>query len=123
VPADNARWFLLGMVDSATVSNADGSGVAFRKRDPQQFRALLARTITLHRRLIAEWTVIAERYRAAIPTLTSVESWDRVFGETVVPPPRPVPRPRGDTAPRLYGGTGPRPDGGPGPASAGVSDM
>jgi galactofuranosylgalactofuranosylrhamnosyl-N-acetylglucosaminyl-diphospho-decaprenol beta-1,5/1,6-galactofuranosyltransferase len=79
VPASNARWFLLGMVDSATVSNADGSGVAFRKRDPQQFRTLLARTITLHRRLIAEWAVAAQRYRAAIPTLTSVESWDRVF--------------------------------------------
>ncbi len=79
VPARNARWFLLGMVDSATVSNADGSGVAFRKRDPEQFRALLVRTITLYRRLIAEWSVTAQRYRAAIPTLTSVQSWDRVF--------------------------------------------
>jgi galactofuranosylgalactofuranosylrhamnosyl-N-acetylglucosaminyl-diphospho-decaprenol beta-1,5/1,6-galactofuranosyltransferase len=79
VPARNARWFLLGMVDSATVSNADGSGVAFRKRDPEQFRTLLARTITLYRRLISEWSVTAQRYRTAIPTLTSVESWDRVF--------------------------------------------
>lgn len=79
VPARNARWFLLGMVDSATVSNADGSGVAFRKRDPKQFRVLLIRTIRLYRRLIAEWSVTAERYRAAVPTLTSVQSWDRVF--------------------------------------------
>ncbi|HZA16354.1 MAG TPA: hypothetical protein VE645_05580 [Pseudonocardiaceae bacterium] len=47
VPARNARWLLLSMVDPATVSNADGSGVAFRKRDPQQFRALLARTVVL----------------------------------------------------------------------------
>lgn len=81
VPARNARWFLLGMVDSATVSNADGSGVAFRKRDPQQFRALLARTIALYRRLVAEWGVTAERYRAAVPELTSVESWERMFGK------------------------------------------
>jgi galactofuranosylgalactofuranosylrhamnosyl-N-acetylglucosaminyl-diphospho-decaprenol beta-1,5/1,6-galactofuranosyltransferase len=88
VPAGNARWFLLGMVDSATVSNADGSGVTFRKRDPQQFRALLARTITLHRRLIAEWAVTAARYRAAIPTLTSVESWERVFDQTGISGPR-----------------------------------
>jgi len=79
VSARNARWFLLGMVDSATVSNADGSGVTFRKRDPQQFRALLARTITLYRRLVAEWDVTASRYRAAVPTLTSVESWEQVF--------------------------------------------
>jgi galactofuranosylgalactofuranosylrhamnosyl-N-acetylglucosaminyl-diphospho-decaprenol beta-1,5/1,6-galactofuranosyltransferase len=79
VPARNARWFLLGMVDSATVSNADGSGVAFRKRDPKQFRVLLIRTIRLYRRLTAEWSVTAQRYRTAIPTLTSVQSWDRVF--------------------------------------------
>ncbi len=79
VPARNARWFLLGMVDSATVSNADGSGVAFRKRDPQQFRALLARTIALYRQLVAEWDVTAERYRAAVPELTSVDSWEQMF--------------------------------------------
>ncbi len=79
VPARNARWFLLGMVDSATVSNADGSGVAFRKRDPQQFRALLARTIVLYRRLVQEWALTAQHYRAAVPTLTSVESWEQAF--------------------------------------------
>ncbi|MGH3699350.1 MAG: hypothetical protein ACRDQY_07760 [Pseudonocardiaceae bacterium] len=53
--------------------------MAFRKRDPQQFRALLARTITLYRQLVAEWGVTAERYRAAVPELISVESWDQMF--------------------------------------------
>jgi galactofuranosylgalactofuranosylrhamnosyl-N-acetylglucosaminyl-diphospho-decaprenol beta-1,5/1,6-galactofuranosyltransferase len=77
------------MVDSATVSNADGSGVAFRKRDPQQFRTLLARTITLYRRLIAEWAATAQRYRAAVPMLTSVESWDRIFNQDTRPGPGP----------------------------------
>ncbi|MGH3787369.1 MAG: glycosyltransferase [Pseudonocardiaceae bacterium] len=81
VPAHNARWFLLGMVDSATVSNADGTGVAFRRRNPQQFRSLLARTITLYRRLVTEWDVTAERYRAAVPELTSVDSWERTFDQ------------------------------------------
>lgn len=80
VSARNARWFLLGMVDSATVSKADGSGVAFRKRDPRQFRALLVRTVALYRRLVAEWGVTAERYRAAVPELSSIESWERMFG-------------------------------------------
>ncbi|MGH3513878.1 MAG: glycosyltransferase family 2 protein, partial [Pseudonocardiaceae bacterium] len=79
VPARNARWFVLGMVDSATVSNSDGSGVAFRRRDPQQFRALLARTIVLYRQLVAEWSVTAQRYRGAIPELTSVDSWEQMF--------------------------------------------
>ncbi|HET9254296.1 MAG TPA: glycosyltransferase [Pseudonocardiaceae bacterium] len=81
VPASNARWFLLGMVDSATVSNADGSGVAFRKRDPQQFRVLFARTVLLYRQLIADWALTAQRYRAAIPVLTSPESWERALGQ------------------------------------------
>lgn len=79
VSARNAQWFLLGMVDSATVSNADGSGVAFRRRDPQQFRALLARTVALYRRLVTEWAVTADRYRAAVPGLTSVDSWEQMF--------------------------------------------
>jgi galactofuranosylgalactofuranosylrhamnosyl-N-acetylglucosaminyl-diphospho-decaprenol beta-1,5/1,6-galactofuranosyltransferase len=79
VPARNARWFVLGMVDSATVSKADGSGVAFRRRDPQQFRALLARTVALYRRLVVEWDVTAKRYRAAVPELTSVDSWEQMF--------------------------------------------
>jgi galactofuranosylgalactofuranosylrhamnosyl-N-acetylglucosaminyl-diphospho-decaprenol beta-1,5/1,6-galactofuranosyltransferase len=89
VAASNARWFLLGMVDSATVSNADGSGVAFRKRDPQQFRRLLIRTITLYRQLITDWSVTAKRYRAAVPGLTSIESWERVLEQNGRPGPGP----------------------------------
>ena len=79
VPARNARWFLLGTLDSATVSNADGSGVAFRTRDPEQFRALLGRTVALYRRLVAEWARTSRSYRAAVPELTSVDAWRRVF--------------------------------------------
>ncbi|MGH3909026.1 MAG: glycosyltransferase [Pseudonocardiaceae bacterium] len=80
VPARNARWFLLGTLDSAVVSRPDGSGVAFRKRDPQQFRALLAQTVALYRRLVAEWNPTAQRYRAAVPELTSTDAWRSAFG-------------------------------------------
>jgi len=79
VPAKSARWFLLGTLDSATVSNADGSGVAFRRRDPQQFRALLGRSVAMYRRLVQEWAPTARRYREALPELASVEAWDRVL--------------------------------------------
>jgi galactofuranosylgalactofuranosylrhamnosyl-N-acetylglucosaminyl-diphospho-decaprenol beta-1,5/1,6-galactofuranosyltransferase len=79
VSANSALWFLLGNLDSATVSNADGSGVAFRRRDPQVFRELAARTAHNYRRLIAEWPKLVEQYRAAAPELTSVESWRKVF--------------------------------------------
>ncbi|MFJ8960015.1 glycosyltransferase [Lentzea sp. NPDC102401] len=79
VPASNARWFLLGNLDSATVSNADGSGVAFRKRDPKEFRQLMKRAVRNYRRLSAEWPRMQKVYRDALPELTSVESWRKVF--------------------------------------------
>jgi galactofuranosylgalactofuranosylrhamnosyl-N-acetylglucosaminyl-diphospho-decaprenol beta-1,5/1,6-galactofuranosyltransferase len=79
VPATNARWFLLGNLDSATVSNADGSGVAFRKRDPKEFRQLMARAVRNYRRLGQEWPRLKRMYRDAMPELTSVESWRKVF--------------------------------------------
>ncbi|MET8761262.1 glycosyltransferase [Lentzea sp. NPDC004782] len=79
VPASNARWFLLGNLDSATVSNADGSGVAFRKRDPKEFRQLMKRAVRNYRRLSSEWPRMQKMYRDALPELTSVESWRKVF--------------------------------------------
>ncbi|MGH3762335.1 glycosyltransferase [Actinophytocola sp.] len=79
VPAHGARWFLLGNLDSATVSNADGSGVAFRRRDPKLFRELAMRSAQNYRRLAAEWPSLVEQYRAALPELTSVEAWRKYF--------------------------------------------
>ncbi|MFC6088259.1 glycosyltransferase [Saccharothrix lopnurensis] len=79
VPATNARWFLLGNLDSATVSSADGSGVAFRKRDPKEFRQLMARVVRNYRRLGQEWPRMKKTYRDALPEMTSVESWRKVF--------------------------------------------
>lgn len=79
VPSASARWYLLGNLDSATVSNADGSGVAFRHRDPKLFRELSRQAAQNYRRLIREWPRLRETYRAALPELTSVESWRKVF--------------------------------------------
>ncbi|MCP2164398.1 glycosyltransferase [Goodfellowiella coeruleoviolacea] len=79
VPAANARWFLLGNLDSATVSTAEGSGVAFRRRDPVIFRQLANQALRNYRRLVQEWPRIRKAYRDAMPELTSVESWRKVF--------------------------------------------
>ncbi|AOS60989.1 glycosyltransferase [Actinoalloteichus hymeniacidonis] len=81
VPSSNALWFLLGSLDSATVSNADGSGVAFRRRDPEEFRKLGAQVVNNYRRLMREWPRLKRAYRDAMPELTSADSWKRVFGE------------------------------------------
>lgn len=79
IPAASARWFLLGSLDSATVSHPDGSGVAFRRRDPEEFRRLGVRALASYRKLVQEWSRLREAYRAALPELTSAESWQRVF--------------------------------------------
>ncbi|SDC75580.1 glycosyltransferase [Actinokineospora iranica] len=79
VPAGSALWFLLGNLDSATVSNPDGSGVAFRRRDPKVFRELSKAAAQAYRRLATEWPRMQESYRAALPELTSAESWRKVF--------------------------------------------
>lgn len=79
ISANSALWFLLGNLDSATVSNADGSGVAFRRRDPKVFRDLARQAAHNYRKLIADWPKLVEQYKAALPELTSVESWRKVF--------------------------------------------
>ena len=81
IPAESARWFLLGSLDSATVSTADGSGVAFRRRDPEEFRRLGIRALANYRKLAREWPRLREAYRAALPELTSPESWKQVFDQ------------------------------------------
>jgi len=79
IPARSALWFLLGNLDSATVSNADGTGVAFRRRDPAVFRALAQRVAHNYARLLQDWPRLQRAYRTALPELTSMESWRKVF--------------------------------------------
>ncbi len=79
--ADEARWFTLARVDSATVSTAGGTGVAFRKRDKQLADDLLKETKALHAEITKQWPQLREQYRAALPELTSHENWGKVFDE------------------------------------------
>ena len=77
----DARWFLLARLDSATVGTADGRGVTFRQRDPKAFRQLSTESAKLLRRIYQEWPQLQERYRAAAAELTSVDRWGRAFQE------------------------------------------
>ncbi|RJQ77414.1 glycosyltransferase family 2 protein [Pseudonocardiaceae bacterium YIM PH 21723] len=79
VPAQDARWFLLSRLDGATVSVADGRGVAYRKRDNKVFRKLLFTQLRNYWKLQREYPRLVEQYRKALPTLTSVESWQKIF--------------------------------------------
>jgi galactofuranosylgalactofuranosylrhamnosyl-N-acetylglucosaminyl-diphospho-decaprenol beta-1,5/1,6-galactofuranosyltransferase len=75
----DARWFVLSGLDGVTVSTADGRGVTYRKRNPQMFRSMLARSLALHRDLAREFPRLRKRYRDAAPHLTDRASWKRVF--------------------------------------------
>lgn len=79
VPAQDALWYLLARLDGATVSSADGRGVAFRRRDPKLFRSLLRKALANHWRLAREFPRLRDAYRAAAAELTSPDSWRKLF--------------------------------------------
>ncbi|WP_255281177.1 glycosyltransferase [Actinomadura madurae] len=79
VPHIDRHWSLLSQVDSALVSSADGTRVAWYQRDPERFRALLKRTSVLHARLSREWPELSRRYRAAMAEIASAEAWRTTF--------------------------------------------
>ncbi|MGI8694415.1 MAG: glycosyltransferase [Geodermatophilaceae bacterium] len=79
VSAQDARWFLLARLDSATVGTADGRGVTMRHREPRTFARMLRRSLALHRQVYAEFPKLRRQYKSARPSLTSLERWRRVF--------------------------------------------
>ncbi|MDQ3463447.1 MAG: glycosyltransferase, partial [Actinomycetota bacterium] len=79
IAAQDARWFVLARLDSATVATADGRGVALRRRDPRTFWGMLGESIRLHRKCHREFPKLRREYRAAVPHLTSIEGWRQAF--------------------------------------------
>ena len=79
IPAMDARWYHLATLDSAIVSMPDGTSAAFYKRDPEQFRDLLRRTVEIHERLYREWPTLSRRYRDALADVTSPQTWEPTF--------------------------------------------
>jgi galactofuranosylgalactofuranosylrhamnosyl-N-acetylglucosaminyl-diphospho-decaprenol beta-1,5/1,6-galactofuranosyltransferase len=77
----DARWFLLARLDSATVGTADGRGVTFRQRDPATFRRLFGNSVRLLGRIRREFPELQRRYREAADELTSPKRWGEAFDE------------------------------------------
>ena len=69
----------MSRVDSATVSTAGGTGVAFRKRDRDLAKDLVTQTRELLKEIEENFDDLRTEYRAAQPELTSRESWKKVF--------------------------------------------
>ncbi|WP_290223627.1 glycosyltransferase [Corynebacterium confusum] len=76
---EEARWFTLSRLDSATVSTAGGTGVAFRKRDRELAQDLVGQTRELLKEIENHFDELRATYRAALPALTSRESWRKIF--------------------------------------------
>ncbi len=79
--AEEARWYTLARVDSATVSTAGGTGVAFRKRDKELAKTLLDEQKRLRAEIKDRWAELKRTYREARPELTSDENWKKIFDE------------------------------------------
>ena len=79
VPAMDASWHRLAMLDSAIVSMPDGTSAAFYQRDPEKFRDLLKRTLEIHERLYREWPRLAQQYRDSLGEITSPARWEKTF--------------------------------------------
>ena len=76
---DEARWYTLARLDSATVSTAGGTGVTFRKRDKKAADALVAEQKELREQITQRWPELKRQYRAARPELASHDNWGKVF--------------------------------------------
>nr|WP_305083550.1 glycosyltransferase [Corynebacterium sp. CCUG 61414] len=79
--AEEARWFTLARLDSATVATAGGTGVAFRKRNKALADDLLRDTKALQEEIKERWQELRQQYQSAKPALTSAENWGKVFDE------------------------------------------
>jgi galactofuranosylgalactofuranosylrhamnosyl-N-acetylglucosaminyl-diphospho-decaprenol beta-1,5/1,6-galactofuranosyltransferase len=75
----DARWYHLATLDSAIVSMPDGTSAAFYRRQPEQFRDLMRRTLEIHERLYREWPALSQRYRDALGEVTSPDTWESTF--------------------------------------------
>lgn len=76
---NEARWYSLTRLDGATVSAADGSAVYYRKRDRDLALRLTREALTLQKQAKKRFDELRSSYRAAHNSLTSRESWRKVF--------------------------------------------
>ncbi|AXK47214.1 glycosyltransferase family 2 protein [Brachybacterium saurashtrense] len=85
VAHQDAKWWTLSHYDSAVVSNAEGTKVAWYQRRPEQVRAMLTRSARTHLDLYRQWNRLRDQYRAAAEEITSFPAWERTFAANPAP--------------------------------------
>ncbi len=81
--AMDAKWWMIAQFDSVVVSMPDGTQASWYRRDREEFKRLLARTVEIHQRLYREWPELSRRYREALPDIVSPERWAKTFEASV----------------------------------------
>lgn len=77
----DSKWWRLSQLDSAVVSNADGTGASWYQRDAKKTRALLRESILLHIQLRKNWELLQKQYRDQLGQVTSVAAWEATIEE------------------------------------------
>ncbi|SED86815.1 galactofuranosylgalactofuranosylrhamnosyl-N-acetylglucosaminyl-diphospho-decaprenol beta-1,5/1,6-galactofuranosyltransferase [Arthrobacter alpinus] len=73
------RWWRMSQFDSAVVSNAEGTGASWYKRDPKQLRRMMAESAQLHAALLKDWQKLSIQYKKALTEITSIAAWEKTF--------------------------------------------
>lgn len=76
---EEGKWWALGLLDSASVRSATGSGAFIGRRQRCTALALSRDAAVLHLRLWWRWNSLARDYRRRLPTLTSAATWSPLF--------------------------------------------
>ena len=82
----DAYWWHVSRFRTAVVTDASQHGVRLRRLDRARLVALGRRGARVLRRLRREGPAVRQRYRGAMPELTSRENWTRLF-ESCLPQP------------------------------------
>ncbi|MGG5171218.1 glycosyltransferase [Pseudarthrobacter sp. J1738] len=78
------KWWSVSQFDSAVVSNADGTGASWYKRNPELARTLLKDSAKNTAQLVRRWDDLAAEYRATMPTLCTQEVWAHTFAQHTI---------------------------------------
>lgn len=88
VPAGDAHWWHVSTFERAVVTDMGEAGYRVRTRDRALALELTRRGARLLRRFVREGAGAAQRYRDAVPELTSRQNWARLYGLDERTPPQ-----------------------------------
>jgi galactofuranosylgalactofuranosylrhamnosyl-N-acetylglucosaminyl-diphospho-decaprenol beta-1,5/1,6-galactofuranosyltransferase len=80
VPAGDAHWWHVSTFERAVVTDMSEQGFRVRTRDRKLALELTKRGVHVLKRFVKEGPAAAQRYREAMPTLTSRSNWARLYG-------------------------------------------